>query len=81
MPAAPDLCARAASKCIFLTYIVSLAVYPDVTAWLRPAHDADARGRSDARFPFGARLRGDLLVPLTFVIFNAVRGRGAPGQA
>jgi len=60
-------------QCVFVTYIVSLCVYPAITAWLVPA----AAG-GDAVLPFGVRLRGDLLVPFSFVVFNAVRPRSRP---
>jgi hypothetical protein len=60
------------AQCVFLTYIVSLCVYPDITAWLRPAAQRGGGG-GDALLPFGVRLRGDLLVPFSFVVFNAVR--------
>ena len=68
---------------IFLTYIVSLCVYPDITAWLRPAAaraggaDGPAAANPPAVLPLGIRLRGDLLVPLTFVVFNTARARPA----
>ncbi len=74
--------ALVATQCVFCIYVVSLCAYPDITAWLRPARSRDGSGsdataQADAVFPFGLRLRGDLLVPLTFVIFNAVRGSEA----
>ena len=63
---------------MFLLYVVSLCVYPDITAWLRPAaagpdNTPAAAAAADVALPFSLRLRGDLLVPLTFVVFNAVR--------
>ena len=57
--------------CVFLTFIVSLCVYPDITAWLRPAAARGDGSSSAAATPFGVRMRGDLLVPFSFVVFNA----------
>ena len=57
--------------CVFVIYIVSLCVYPDITAWLRPAAARGDGGATAAAAPFGVRMRGDLLVPFSFVVFNA----------
>ena len=57
--------------CVLLTYIVSLCVYPDITAWLRPAAARGDGGAAAAAAPFGVHMRGDLLVPFSFVVFNA----------
>jgi hypothetical protein len=78
---------RPRAQVIFCNYVVSLCVYPGITAWLRPARsrggsaDGGAAAAADALFPFGLRLRGDLLVPLTFVVFNAVRLRAPAAPA
>lgn len=68
---------------VLLTFLVSLSVFPGLTSFLKPA-DADlaaavtsAEHAGWVRLPALPLVRGDLLVPATFVIFGAgdVAGR------
>ena len=66
---------------LFANFFVTCLVYPGIIAFLKPAAFGGGSGRSDPQsvldsssavhLPGGATLRGDLLVPATFVLFAA----------
>jgi solute carrier family 29 (equilibrative nucleoside transporter), member 1/2/3 len=69
------------AQALFITYFVTFSVYPGITSFLKPASYSGADGSLARRLrspsaaavhlPGGAVLRGDLLVPATFLVFAA----------